>query len=203
MRMKKIAYLFFVLLAFLTVTDVKAQDAKKILDKSAAAFTKAGNVKIGFFANVNGNNAGGTICISGNKFQLNTGDLIIWFDGKSMWNYVVVNDEVNVSHPSAKEVARMNPYSFLTLYKKGYDCSMGKSSSTEYEVILKGQKGSAYNRITVRMSKKSYQPTYIKTEAKSTMEIKVNSFASKQNFPVSTFTFDKKKYPKVEVIDLR
>ena len=201
--MKKITFLLFILLAFLAVTDVKAQDAKKILDKSAAAFTKAGNVKIGFSANVNGNNAGGTICISGNKFQLNTGDLIIWFDGKSMWNYVVVNDEVNVSHPSAKEVARMNPYSFLTLYKKGYDCSMGKSSSTEYEVILKGQKGSAYNRITVRMSKKSYQPTYIKTEAKSTMEIKVNSFASKQNFPASTFTFDKKKYPKVEVIDLR
>ena len=201
--MKKIFSIILILLAFLTVTDVKAQDAKKILDKAATAFTKAGNVKIGFSANVNGNNAGGTICISGNKFQLNTGDLIIWFDGKSMWNYVVVNDEVNVSHPSAKEVARMNPYSFLTLYKKGYDCSMGKSSSTEYEVILKGQKGSAYNRITVRMSKKSYQPTYIKTEAKSTMEIKVNSFASKQNFPASTFTFDKKKYPKVEVIDLR
>ena len=201
--MKKIFSIILILLAFLTVTDVKAQDAKKILDKAATAFTKAGNVKIGFSANVNGNNAGGTICISGNKFQLNTGDLIIWFDGKSMWNYVVVNDEVNVSHPSAKEVARMNPYSFLTLYKKGYDCSMGKSSSTEYEVILKGQKGSAYNRITVRMSKKSYQPTYIKTEAKSTMEIKVNSFASKQNFPASTFTFDKKKYPKVEIIDLR
>lgn len=201
--MKKITFLLFILLAFLAVTDVKAQDAKKILDKSAAAFTKAGNVKIGFSANVNGNNAGGTICISGNKFQLNTGDLIIWFDGKSMWNYVVVNDEVNVSHPSAKEVARMNPYSFLTLYKKGYDCSMGKSSSSEYEVILKGQKGSAYNRITVRMSKKSYQPTYIKTEAKSTMEIKVNSFASKQNFPASTFTFDKKKYPNAEIVDLR
>ena len=201
--MKKIFSIILILLAFLTVTDVKAQDAKKILDKSAAAFTKAGNVKIGFSANVNGNNAGGTICISGNKFQLNTGDLIIWFDGKSMWNYVVVNDEVNVSHPSAKEVARMNPYSFLTLYKKGYDCSMGKSSSTEYEVILKGQKGSAYNRITVRMSKKSYQPTYIKTEAKSTMEIKVNSFASKQNFPASTFTFDKKKYPNAEIVDLR
>lgn len=201
--MKKITSIILILLAFLTVTDVKAQEAKKILDKAATAFTKAGNVKIGFSANVNGNNAGGTICISGNKFQLNTGDLIIWFDGKSMWNYVVVNDEVNVSHPSAKEVARMNPYSFLTLYKKGYDCSMGKSSSTEYEVILKGQKGSAYNRITVRMAKKSYQPTYIKTEAKSTMEIKVNSFASKQNFPASTFTFDKKKYPKVEVIDLR
>ena len=201
--MKKIFSIILILLAFLTVTDVKAQDAKKILDKAATAFTKAGNVKIGFSANVNGNNAGGTICISGSKFQLNTGDLIIWFDGKSMWNYVVVNDEVNVSHPSAKEVARMNPYSFLTLYKKGYDCSMGKSSSTEYEVILKGQKGSAYNRITVRMSKKSYQPTYIKTEAKSPMEIKVNSFAANQKFAASTFTFDKKKYPKVEVIDLR
>ena len=201
--MKKIFSIILILLAFLTVTDVKAQDAKKILDKAATAFTKAGNVKIGFSANVNGNNAGGTICISGNKFQLNTGDLIIWFDGKSMWNYVVVNDEVNVSHPSAKEVARMNPYSFLTLYKKGYDCSMGKSSSTEYEVILKGQKGSAYNRITVRMSKKSYQPTYIKTEAKSTMEIKVNSFAANQKFAASTFTFDKKKYPNAEIVDLR
>ena len=201
--MKKIFSIILILLAFLAVTDVKAQDAKKILDKAATAFTKAGNVKIGFSANVNGNNAGGTICISGSKFQLNTGDMIIWFDGKSMWSYAVVNDEVNVATPTAKEVARMNPYSFLTLYKKGYDCSMGKSSSTEYEVILKGQKGSAYNRITVRMSKKSYQPTYIKTEAKSTMEIKVNSFASKQNFPASTFTFDKKKYPNAEIVDLR
>ncbi|MBO4665206.1 MAG: hypothetical protein J5663_12470 [Bacteroidaceae bacterium] len=201
--MKKIAYLFFVLLAFLAVTDVKAQDAKKILDKSAAAFTKAGNVKIGFSANVNGNNAGGTICISGSKFQLNTGDMIIWFDGKSMWSYAVVNDEVNVATPTAKEVARMNPYSFLTLYKKGYTCSMGKSTATEHEVILKGQKGSAFNTVTVRISKKTSLPSYIKTEAKSTMEIKVNSFASKQSFPASTFTFDKKKYPKVEVIDLR
>ena len=201
--MKKIFSIILILLAFFTVTDVKAQDAKKILDKAAAAFTKAGNVKIGFSASVNGNNAGGTICISGSKFQLNTGDLIIWFDGKSMWSYVVLNDEVSVANPTSKEVARMNPYSFLTLYKKGYDCSMGKSSSSEYEVILKGQKGSAYSRITVRMSKKTYQPTYIKTEAKSTMEIKVNSFASKQNFPASTFTFDKKKYPNAEIVDLR
>lgn len=201
--MRKIIYAFLMFLAFFTVTDVKAQDAKKILDKAASAFTKSGNVKIGFSAVANGEKAGGSICISGKKFQLNTGDFICWFDGKTMWNYVVVNDEVNVSNPSAKEVARMNPYSFLSLYKKGYTCSMGKSTSYEYEVILKGQKSSEFSRVTVRLSKKNYQPTYIKTEAKTTLEIKVNSYAGNQKFAVSTFTFNEKKYPNVEVIDLR
>lgn len=191
-------------MSLFTVTEaVAADDAVKVLDKASAAFTKAGNVKIGFTATVNGSAASGNICLSGKKFYLNAGGVITWFDGKTLWNYVVNNEEVNVSYPSAKEVARMNPYSFLSLYKKGYKCTMGKSTASEYEVILSGQKSSEFTRVVVRLSKKSYQPTYIKMESKTSMEIKVSSYQTNQKFAASTFTFDKKKYPNVEVIDLR
>ena len=84
--MKKIFSIILILLAFLTVTDVKAQDAKKILDKAATAFTKAGNVKIGFSANVNGNNAASVSSAVTRKLELTVskaGNYIISFSDET------------------------------------------------------------------------------------------------------------------------
>lgn len=202
--MKKVIMLFSLLFGLLFVANADAENAKTILDKAAAQLKAAGNVKAEFSVSVNGNISNGNLCLSGSKFVCSTDAVKSWFDGKTMWHYVVANDEVNVTNPSVSETARMNPYSFLNLYKKGYKCEMGKSTAADYEVILTGEAGATFTSIVVRLSKQTYQPTYIKTIGKKvTTEIAVKSLKKNQKFSDATFKFNKSKYPNVEIIDLR
>ncbi len=183
---------------------VVAENAKSILEKAEAHFRSAGNVKIGFQLKVNDRSTTGFINIADKRFFCDMAGTTVWFDGTTMWHYVKSNEEVNVTTPSEKEVARMNPYSFLSLYKKGYECKMGKSTNDSYEVIMTGGKDAAYSSITVLLSKKTYEPKRIKTVTKkNTLDITINSFLTNQKFGQETFRFNPKEFPKVEVVDLR
>lgn len=182
-----------------------AQNATQILDKVAATLNASGNVKVGFSLNVDGNAGTGYIKLQGKKFVVNMGGSITWFDGKTMWTYVKENEEVNVTNPSAAQIAKMNPYAFVSFYKKGYTAAMGKSSASEHEVVLTGKEGSAYSSVVLRINKKSNLPQSISmtTSKGSNISISCNSFLNNQKYTDATFKFDKKKYPKAEVIDLR
>lgn len=202
--MKKIILLFTIMLSFASV--MTAQDATKILDKTSAAVKAAGSSKIGFSIKGDSEKMNGYIKLQGQKFVLNAGGQIVWFDGSTMWNYVKKNEEVNVTNPSTSDVSKLNPYSFLSFYKKGYTAKMGKSTAKEHEVILTAKDSSSpYKQVVVRVSKTTNYPTAISmTAAKGgTTTIVCTSFMGKQNYTDATFKFDKKKFPKAEVIDLR
>lgn len=203
--MNKILKHTLLLFALLLSVSSFAQNADKILDKTSATLKAAGNVKIGYTLKAEGESSVGYIKIQGQKFVINMGGSITWFDGKNMWLYVKENEEVNVTTPSASQVAKMNPYAFLTFYKKGYKAKMGKSTSSDYEVILTGNEGSAYSEVVLRTNKKTYVPSSIKmTSAKGFVtEIDCNSFLPNQKYDASTFKFNKSKFPNAEVIDLR
>ena len=139
--MKKILTII-VLMAVAVITSTAANDsssaAKKILDKAAAKF----NIKSGTTANftITGDKIkqSGTISIKKNMFQASTPSTIVWYNGKTQWTYVKKNDEVNVSTPNAAKQASMNPYTFLTLYKKGYNMELQQTASGK-QVHLKAQ----------------------------------------------------------------
>lgn len=191
---------------FIVFTSILfAQNATQILDKVSATLNASGNVKVGFSLDVDGNSGTGYIKLQGKKFVVNMGGSITWFDGKTMWTYVKENEEVNVTTPTAAQVAKMNPYSFVSFYKKGYKAVMGKSTSTEHEVILTGQEGSAYSSVVLGINKKTNLPQTIKLiPAKGgSIKINCNSFLKNQKYTDATFRFNKKNYPKAEVIDLR
>ena len=194
----------FVFILFLLSGIAFAENAKSILDKASAQFENSGNVKIGFQMIANGQTTTGYINIAENKFFCDMAGVDVWFDGTTMWHYVKADKEVSVSNPSAKNLARMNPYFFLTIYKKGYKCKMGKSTKDYYEVNMIGSNDTAFSSITVRLNKKNYNPIYTKTVSKkATVEITVNSFLSHQSFDASSFKFSPKEFPGIEIIDLR
>ena len=72
-----------------------AQDANKVLDKTAATLKGSGNVKIGFTMTTEAGSSTGYIKLQGQRFVVNLGGTITWFDGKTMWSYVKKNEEVN------------------------------------------------------------------------------------------------------------
>lgn len=183
------------------------QTAMKVLDQAAAKFKTAGSLTIGYTFSMNGQQGNGTILMSGQKFRNDLGDHIVWFDGKTMWTLVKANDEVNVTEPTPQEIATMNPYAFVSMYKNGYSASIGKSTNQYHEIILKpgnNKKGSA-KIIVLRLAKSSLQPTYVSMTAAdgNVVNISVTSFKSGTKFGDSTFRFKPKSYPDVEVVDLR
>ena len=190
--MKRFVFVFACLIA--VCLSVQGQEASKVLDKTAATLKAAGNTKIGFTYEASGASSTGYIKLQGQKF-----------DGKTMWSYVKKNEEVNVTTPSAEEVAKMNPYAFLTFYKHGYAARMGNSSSKEYEVVLTGEESSAYKWVVIRINKSTHLPGSIQltTPKGGTTVIRCNSFLKNQKYQASTFQFNKKNYPKADIVDLR
>ena len=197
--------IFLIWTALLVAVMLHAQNATSVLDKSAATLRAAGNVKIGFTLEVDGGASPGYIKLQRQKFVVNVGGSITWFDGKTMWTYVKANEEVNVTNPSADAVAKMNPYAFLSFYKKGYTVKMGKGTAKEHEVLLTGKSGSPYTNVVVRINKSTQYPTFIKmTSSKGAVTtIRCNSFLKNQKYKDSTFQFNKKNYPDAEIVDLR
>lgn len=199
--MKK--YLTLLLLALITL-GAGAQTAKQVLDKTAAVCS-AGAVQAKFTAKGAKGNSSGTLVAQGNKFTLQSSQASIWFDGKTEWSLVSGSDEVNVTTPSAKELASLNPMHFVTLYKSGYKTSM-KTQGNAYEVHLEATaKNKSIKEMYVTVDKATSRPKVIRlrTGAKDWTTITVNSFNSLGKKPDSYFRFNRKDYPKVSVIDLR
>lgn len=214
--MKK--YIFSILIALLTTLPVLAQkqaQAKLVLDKTAAAFEKAGGVKADFSVQAfnKGYSVGtatGTIELKGEKFFLKTAETVSWFDGKTQWSYLTQNDEVNISTPTEAELQGLNPYALLYLYKKGFDYELGKVADFHgkqvYEVILTAtDKKQDLSRIVLYVVKSTYQPVYIKVEQRdgSRSEITITEYQTGLKLSDSVFVFNKKQYPTAEIIDLR
>jgi len=182
--------------------------AMKVLDQAAAKFKVAGSWTVGYNFSMNGQQGQGTILMSGQKFRNDLGDPIVWFDGKTMWTLVKANDEVNVTEPTPQEIASMNPYAFVSMYKNGYKASFGKSTKQYHEIILtpntKAGQGRA-KQIVLRLAKSSLQPCYVSmTDSDgNVVTIHVTSFKSSSKMGDSTFRFHPKSYPDVEVVDLR
>lgn len=213
---KYIFGVFITLLSLPVIAQQQQSQAKLILDKMAEAFRKAGGVKVDFTVKVVTNGLAesvenGTIQLKGEKFVLKTSDIITWFDGKTQWSYVAKNDEVNVSDPTWEELQQINPYAFLYRYQKGYSYTLGMTKTfcgkAVWEVILtaKDRKQELEN-MTIYVTKDAYEPLYILLQQSGQQvhtEITITAYQTKQNYVDHVFTFDKKQYPGVEVIDLR
>ena len=212
-------YIFSVLIALLSLPVIAQQQqsqAKAVLDKTAEAFRKAGGVKADFTikAVTNGLAEGsesGTIQLKGEKFVLKTSDVVTWFDGKTQWSYVIKNDEVKVSTPTQEELQQINPYTFLYIYQKGFSYKLGAVKTYRgkavWEVVLTAKdKKQDLERIILYVTQDTYDPLYILLQQRGQQtrsEITVTSYQTRQNYADGIFTFDRKQYPGVEIIDLR
>lgn len=212
-------YIFSVLIALLSLPVIAQQQqsqAKVVLEKTAEAFKKAGGVRADFTLKAvnDGHLEGrenGIIQLKGEKFMLKTSETTTWFDGKTQWSYMVRNDEVNVSNPTQEELQQINPYTFLYMYQKGLSYKLGTvkvyQGKAVWEVILTANdKKQELESITLYVTKSTYEPVYIQLQQrgqKTRNEITVTAYQTGLDYADHVFTFDRKAYPTVEVIDLR
>jgi outer membrane lipoprotein-sorting protein len=194
--------------------DAKAKD---LLDKSSAKFSQSGDLSVSFTMNVKdiANKAtesfDGQISLKKNKFLIEIPGRDIYFDGKTQWVHDKSYEEVNISEPGEKEVQTLNPAFIFELYKKDCDYKYtGAKTDTKMrkvqEVALfpKDKKGDI-TQIDLQINETDFMPVFIHIFYKNKLEnlIYINKYQTKLNLPEGKFVFDAKKFPGVEMIDLR
>lgn len=191
------------LLLATTMFAQNAEQARKVLDKTAAIVSNKTGASANFTISGKYGNSSGSISIKGQKFMARTPQAIMWFDGKTQWTYMKKNQEVNVTNPDAAKQQAMNPYAFISLYKKGYNLDM-KTVGTNYQVHLTAQnKKNAIKEMYILVNKSSYKLTQIKMrQSNGWTTINVSNLQTK-NLSDNTFRFNAKDYPQAEIIDLR
>jgi outer membrane lipoprotein-sorting protein len=192
---------------------VSGQNARHILDATAGKIKQMGNVKATFTATTfNGTveqaTTKGTMLLQGKKMQLSTDEMKMWYNGKTQWSLIPGSDEVNVFTPTEREIANMNPYSFLGFYKKGYKMKAKQTKlrgKDAYEIHLVARyAGSNAQEMYIDVSKNDYTPLCIRIRQDNDWNrISIHSIQGNQHFTDSDFEFPKNEYPNVEIINLR
>lgn len=188
----------------INATAQNADQAKKILDKTAAVVGNKNGASANFkMSSEKIGTATGTIAIKGKKFQATTPKAIVWFDGKTQWSYLKSTNEVNITTPTEAKRMKMNPYTFITMYKSGYNMGV-KTSGNNYVVHLTAQnKQRSVQELYVTVNKTKYTPVQVRMrEGNTWTTINVSNFKAAK-LPDSAFTFNAKDYPTAEVVDLR
>ena len=186
----------------LSLITSSAQTAKEVLDKTAATVSAKQGAQASFTINGQSMNASGTIAIKGKKFHATTAQATIWFDGKTQWTYMKSNDEVNISNPTESQLAAINPYNFIYLYKKGYNYTMKKKGGN-FVVHLTATGKKSIQEMFLTIGQKSYTPSQIRYKtAKGWTTIDIRNFKT-ANLADGMFRFNSKDFPHAEVIDLR
>lgn len=178
--------------------------AKQILDKTAAVLSRKGGASASFqLSNAKMGKVSGTIAIKGNKFHAATPQAIVWFNGKTQWTYLKKTEEVNVTTPTQAQQMMMNPYTFINIYKTGYVMT-ASTASNSFEVHLKAQNNKrTIQEMYITVDKKTYVPLTVKMrQQKAWTTISISNFKG-VNQPASLFVFNSKEFPGAEVVDLR
>lgn len=182
----------------------KSNAARKILDRTAKVVGRSGGVSASFtMSNPNTGNVSGTIAVKGNKFNARTAQTTVWFNGKTQWTYMKKNNEVNVSNPKASQLQMMNPYTFINIYKSGYNMSSTNAGANDEVHLVAQSPKRSISEMYITINRKTAIPSKVKMKhGGEWYTITINNFTSK-NLSDRMFTFNSREYPSAEVIDLR
>lgn len=200
--------------SFVLSLSAYAQTARQVLDQTAAALKGSGGIEATFEGTrfkgtTEAGSTTGHLYLQGNKFKISSPSVTTWFDGRTQWSMLAGSDEVNVSTPSAAELQSVNPYTFINLYKRGYNLRLAPTTyrgKSAHEVRLTAQsKGSDIQLLILVIDPKTHMPLSVRLRDKrgEWTRIRVNSLRTHRRWSDSTFRFDNKKHPGIEVIDLR
>lgn len=216
--MKK-AVLAFLALGIFSSVAVAQNDpkAKAILAEVSKKYRSYDVVKTDFTFTLDNKQAKvketqqGTLYVkaNANKYKVAMTNQELISDGKVQWTYLKQDKEVQVSNVDPSGEA-LNPAKIFTIYEKGFKyifTGEQKVGGKTYQMIDLSPTDIKKNVFKVRLSidKAAKQIANIVVFEKNgnTYTYNVKTFSPNVKVPATTFAFDAKKYPGVEVVDLR
>ena len=151
----------------------------------------------------------GKITVKGDKFRLVMDEQEIINNGTTVWTYLPAAKEVNIDNydPNSEDI---NPSKIYEIYKKGYkylligEKNEGGVVCEEIDLVPE-KKDAQFFKIKMIIGKKdrSIQSWTMFDKSGNKYKYTISKFAPNVAVADALFTFDTKKYPGVEVIDLR
>ncbi|AFD05919.1 LolA family protein [Solitalea canadensis] len=143
-----------------------------------------------------------------NKYKVILGGTELFSDGKLSYTYLKDSKEIQINNLE-KNGEGLNPAQIFTIYEKGFKYLLKgekKEGATTVQLIdLVPVVTKQFSKIELSVDKKQKQLKQIKIFDKNgnRYTYKVKTFVLNPKVDDAFFAFDKKKYPGVEVVDLR
>ena len=211
MKTKIILAGMIILSALLAQGQGKGSKASVLLDEVSAKAKSHKSIKVEFSYTMVNTKAGineektGTLLVSGDKYRMSAAGQTVICDGKTIWTYINESNEVQVNNLENKDDA-MTPSKLLTSYNSNYKSKIIKSTDPSVESVeLIPNTGKNFSKAVLGIDKARKQVKYFTLYDKSgnTFTYKIRSYNTDTPVTDADFSFDAKKFPGVEVIDMR
>jgi outer membrane lipoprotein-sorting protein len=217
--MRKIFYLIVLLIAGAAVNATAQSEtkAKAILAEVSKKYKGYDAIKSEFGLAISNPQAkinetqSGTLYVRSktNKFKVILKDQEIMSDGKNQWTYLKEDKEVQLSEVDNSANA-LNPARVFTIYEKGFKALYTNDSKANGKIfhhieLTPIDAKTPYFKIKLKVDKatKHIASAIIYDKNGSHYTYTIKSFTPNVKIADSTFAFDAKKHPGVEVVDLR
>jgi outer membrane lipoprotein carrier protein len=146
-----------------------------------------------------------TLLVSGDKYKMLAAGQTIICDGKTIWTYIKESNEVQINVLENKDDA-LTPSKLLTSYNANYKSKIIKSTdpNTEsVELIPNTSKNFTKAILGIDKAKKQIKSFMLFDKSGNTFTYTVKTYVTDTPVTDADFSFDVKKFPGVEVIDMR
>lgn len=216
--MKKTLLLLLAVLSFSLGTN--AQDdarSKAIMDKLIAKAKAWTSFEASFSSRLQNTKdkldvkQEGTMQVKGKKFRLVIDKNTVINDGATVYTYNKESNEVNLSDPAEMD-QELDPSKLFTQYETGFKSSFVDEKADASGVVVQTIKlfpldpaKKAFHTVIISVDKAKVEPRSIQVLYKdgNTVSYQLKKFTANPELADALFTFDKAKYPGVEVNDMR
>lgn len=214
--MKTFLSLLIMALAVTANAQKSDPEAKAILDAVSAKFKTFTTVQASFTYKVENaagkalSNKSGTLMMKGTKYRVSFGGQEIFCNGATVWNYDKGANEVTISKLESSSGTITPQKLFTNFYDKDFryilngEKKIGNKTLQEIEMTPL-DKSKSFHKVYLLIDKatKTIYSTKVLENAGNRYTYTVSSMKTNAALDDSQFTFDKKKYPGVEEVDLR
>ncbi len=212
--MKKYLIISFIVIFCNTFSKAQLNDnSSQILNDVIKTTKSYSTIKINFTFKIEENYKTksikqGKFFIKNDKFYYNLEKNYVFSDGKTQWDYMADVNEVTITNITEDEET-INPTTILNNYSKKYRTKLIREE-LETGILIQiidltplKSKSYAKIRLIINKIKKQIIRMSIHDKEGSIYTYYIDKFVTNQNIDNSQFIFDTKKYPKIEINDLR
>ena len=207
MKTKSIIACLFLMLATQVVSA--QNEGERIIRAMVEKMKSHKNVEMvfNFSINPNDNDLGETekshAWLQGEAYKIEMAEQQTISDGKTIWSYLIEDEEVIVSN--ASEGSDNTPLKVLTTLDESYVATLSSINSQGIASIELANPNGQYKRVMLKINAKKHELNHadIFMEDGSKIIIDVEEMKYDQTLDDKFFTFDAKKHPNVDVIDMR
>lgn len=141
--------------------------------------------------------------LQGDSYKVEMAEQQTISDGKTIWSYLIDEKEVMISN--ASDGTDNTPLKLLTSLDKSYVASLTNIDTQGIASVELANPKGQYKRITLKINTKKpeLKSADIYLDDNNKIAITVEEMKYDQSLDDNFFTFDTKKHPKVDIIDMR